>query len=437
MRRILFVDDDPKEIKRLRKMLRSIRHEWEMEFAVNGEEALGFMAKFPFDVIVSDMDMPEISGVEFLDTVKKRYSWTVRIIHSEHSDREMVLKSARSAHQFLMKPCSAETLKYTIERACKLQDLLRNETLKKIVTGIDNLPSLPRLYYKIVAETHSKEASLKKISNIISQDVSMSAKILQLVNSAFFGLPQKIVDPHQAVVFLGMVTLKALVLSIHVFSSFAEDAELYGFSLTNMWRHSLRTSKLARNIARAEEADEKVVEVATIAGMLHDIGKLILLKAPKLYKEVTEFTKTTGCDLAEAEYIVMKTSHAELGAYMLGLWGIPDSVVEAVAFHHNPSKLLEDLFIMLNESSNKDRGKIRSSNKDSKSRSTKRFLKEFTALTTVHVANSLLMQEDYSGTTDYPYVDMLYLRTLGLKDKLPEWVECYKNAARQEVIRYV
>ena len=437
MRRILFVDDDPKEIKRLRKMLRSIRHEWEMEFAVSGEEALGFMAKFPFDVIVSDMYMPGIGGVELLDTVKRCYPRTVRIVHSDHSDRQMVLKSARSVHQFLMKPCNTETMKYTIERACKLRDLLKNETLKEIITGIHKLPSLPRLYNSIVAELYSKKTSLKKVSNIISQDVSMSAKILQLVNSAFFGLPQKITDPHQAVVFLGMDTLKALVLSIHVFSSFAEDAELCGFSLTRMWQHSLRTSKLARNIAYAEMADDKVVEEAIIAGMLHDIGKLVLLKVPMLYKEITELVRMAGCDLAEAEYIVMKTSHAELGAYLLGLWGIPDNVVEAVAFHHNPSKLLEDLFIMSNESPNKDRGKIRLSNKGSRSRPAKRFLKEFTALTAVHMANSLLMQENYTGITDYPYVDMLYLRTLGLKGKLPEWVACYKNAVRQEVIKYV
>ncbi len=373
MRRILFVDDDPKEIKRLRKMLRSMHYEWEMEFAVSGEEALNFMAKFPFDVIVSDMHMPGISGVELIDNVKKRYSRTVRIIHSGHSDKEMLLRSVKSAHQFLMKPSSAETMKYTIERACKLRDLLRNETLKEIITGINKLPSRPRLYNSIVAELYSKDASLKKVGHIISQDVSMSAKILQMVNSAFFGLPQKITDPHQAVVYLGIDTVKALVLSIHVFSAFAEDAELCGFSLVRMWGHSLRTSKLARNIAHAEMADEKVAEEATIAGMLHDIGKLILLKVPVLYKEITELVKTTGCDFTEAEYIVMKTSHAELGAYLLGLWGIPDNVVEAVAFHHNPSKLLEDLFIMLNESSTKDRGKIRSSNKDSKSRSAKRF----------------------------------------------------------------
>jgi putative nucleotidyltransferase with HDIG domain len=418
MRKILFVDNDAKEIKRLRKMLRSIRHEWEMEFAVNGEEALGFMAKFPFDVIVSDMHLPRISGVELLDTVMERHPETVRIIHSEHSDRKMVLQSARPAHQFLMKPCNAETMKCTIERVCKLQDLLRSETLRKIVTGIKDLPSLPRLYGLIINEMQLSASSLKKVGHIISQDVSMSAKILQLVN---FGLPQKIVDPQQATVYLGIDKLKALVLSIHVFSSFAEDAELCGFSIADVQKHSMMVARLAQDIARAETDDGKVVEEAMIAGMLHDIGKLILLKVPRQYKKVMDVIEKKGCDFVDAEYIVMKTSHAELGAYLLGLWGIPDNVVEVVAFHHNPSKLLENMVFAPNKTPKGVSGKA----------------KEFTALTAVHVANSLLMQENYSGTTDYPYIDTLYLRTLGLKDKLPEWVACYNNAVRQEVIKYV
>jgi HD-like signal output (HDOD) protein len=177
-------------------------------------------------------------------------------------------------------------------------------------------------------------------------------------------------------------------------------------------------------------ADEKVVEEALIAGILHDIGRLIMLKIPEQCIMIMDFIERTGCDLVEAEYTIMKTSHAELGAYLLGLWGLPGNVVEAVAFHHNPSKLLDDVFIMPAEPSNKDKDKdkdkdkIKSSDKDSKSQPAKKLLKEFTALTAVHVANSLLMQESYSDTTDFPYIDMRYLEQLNLTDKLPEWMEC-------------
>jgi putative nucleotidyltransferase with HDIG domain len=316
--------------------------------------------------------------------------------------------------------------------------LLRDETLKKIVAGIKNLPSLPKLYNLIVTEMQSPEASLKKVGYIISQDVSMSAKILQLVNSPFFGLPQEITNPQQAAIYLGLDTLKSLVLSIDVFSSFTGDAELCEFPLAKMWRHSLRTSKLARDIARSEMVDEKVVEEAMIAGMLHDIGRLILLKVPRQYKKVMNLIEKSGCDPVEAEYTVMKTSHAELGAYLLGLWGIPENIVEPIAFHHNPSKLLENMLIIRNESSREDFGKTKSKGVNLKPLSVKRYSIGFTALTAVHIANALMMQENCSSnTTFFPYVDMLYLRTLNLTDKLPEWVECYNNAGQQEVIGYV
>ncbi len=432
MKRILFVDDTPDEIERLREMLEPMQHEWEVEFAVSGEEALNFMAKSPFDVVVSNMRMPNMDGAELLGTVMERYPETVRIIHSGHSDKEIILRSVKSAHQFLMKPSSAETMRHTIERACSFQDLLKNETLKKIVTGIKDLPSYPILYGLIIKEMQSKEPSLRKVGYIISKDVSMSAKILQLVNSAFFGLPQKITDPQQAAVYLGADTLKSLVLSIDVFSSFTEAAGIYGFPLARMWKHSLMTGKLARDIASAEMADKKVAEEAMVAGILHDIGRLIMLKVPRQYRKVEDFIEKSGCSHVEAEYAVMKTSHAELGAYLLGLWGIPDSIVEPVVFHHNPSKLLEVMFDMSGESSNKDTGKIKSSGKGSKSQSAEKFLEEFTALTAVHVANALMMQEvSSSRSTVFPYVDMRYLNQLNLTDKLPKWAErC--NKIRQE-----
>jgi putative nucleotidyltransferase with HDIG domain len=442
MRKILFVDDDHKETKGLKKMLLPMRQEWEMEFAVSGEEALNFMSKSSFDAVISDIHLRRrgicrgMDGTELLGIVRERYPETVCIILSEPLDKEMALKSVKSAHQFLIKPSSTETMKYTIERACKLRDLLKNERLKKIVTGIKKLPSLPKLYNLILEEMQSKEISLKKVGHIISQDVSMSAKILQLVNSAFFGIPQKIADPKQAAVYLGIDTLKALVLSIHVFSSFTEDAELCGFSLAEMRRHSLMTGRLAQDIARAQTNDRKVAEEAMIAGMLHDIGKLILLKIPRQYKQVMDFIERTGCDLVEAEYNVMKTSHAELGAYLLGLWGISDNIVEAVAFHHNPSKLLENIFIMQNESSREDFGKTKSKGVNLKPLSIEKQLSGFTILTAVHLADALLKKKDCSsGTTAHTSIDKLYLRTLNLTDtdKFSGHAEHYNKVIREEV----
>ncbi len=428
MRRILFVDDDPKEIKRLRKMLRSIRHEWEIESAVSGKEALSFMAKSHFDVVVSNMHMQKMDGVELQDTVMERYPGTVRIILSEDSDKEKSLQSVKSTHQFLKKPCDADTVKYTIERACKLQDLLRNETLIKTVTGIRKLPSPPRLYSLIMQEMRSPDASLKKVGDIISQDIAMTAKILQLINSAYFGLPRRITDPQQATIFLGIDTLKALVLTFHVFSEFSEDAELCEFSLADMLKHSIMVGRLAKEIAKVELDDTKILEEIYIAGILHDIGKLILLKLPEQYREVMKYIKSTGFSFVEAEYNVMKTSHAELGAYLLALWGIPDNIVETVAFHNNPSKLLENILSMSIKSNNNYVGEIKPGNSNLKSLSKEKYLKEFTTLTSVHLADAMLVQKDWPTNTTVPtYADMLYLRTLELTDNLSEYLECYNK----------
>jgi len=184
---------------------------------------------------------------------------------------------------------------------------------------------------------------------------------------------------------------------------------------------SLQKLLLAADIARAEEADKKVVVEAMISGMLHDIGKLILLKIPRQYNEVMELVETTGCSFAEAEYTVMGASHSELGAYLLGLWGLPRSVVEVVAFHHNPSKLIESMFVTSNESAQEDSDETGSKDVDPEFQSVE------DALTAVHIANAMTMQGNCSSDTSFPYIDISYLKKLGLTDKLPEWIELYKN----------
>jgi putative nucleotidyltransferase with HDIG domain len=433
MRKILFVDNDQNTTLKSKKMLNAMCPDWEIDTTPSGEEALDFMAKSSFDVIVSDIRIQGMDGIELLSTVSMLYPETVRIILSEFSD----LRSTMIVHQFLMKPCCAETMKNTIVRTCKLRDLLRDETLRRVVTGIKNLPSLPTLYNLIVAEMQSPEGSLKQVGHLISQDVSMSAKILQLVNSAFFALPRKIADPQQASVFVGIETLKSLVLSIHVFSSLTKDAELCGFSPVKMWRHSLRTGRLAGDIARAEKADGKVVEEAMIAGMLHDIGKLILLKLPEKYKEVMDIIEKTGCTDAEAEFSVMEASHSELGAYLLGLWGLPSNVVESVAFHHKPSKLIERMFIMSSGKTRDNPDNQKTNEANLKPQPIEGYSTEFTALTAVHVANALTMQGNCSSdTSTFPYLDMQYLETLELTDKIPDWIELYENTAQLSEIKF-
>ncbi|MBT3878483.1 MAG: HDOD domain-containing protein [Candidatus Scalindua sp.] len=433
VRKILFVDDQPEVLSGLRRSLSTVLRDWKMSFAKNGEEALDLMSTSSFDVVVSDMNMPKMNGVELFNTIMERYPDTVRIILSGLVDNEMIMKSLNYTHQFLVKPCDPNTIKYTIQRACSLRDLLRDKALRQIVTVTKELPSLPTIYNEVMKEMKSPDASLKNVSDIISQDAPMTAKILQIVNSAFFGIRHTITDPQQAATYLGIETLKALILSSHVFSSFTEDMEFFGQSMEMMSRHSLMVGSLAKAIARSEKAEPNAVEDTFVSGLLHDIGKLILIKSPIQYRKIGKIIDNNWRDTTIAEYMVINTSHAELGAYLLALWGLPERIVETVAFHHNPLKLLESSLSIKYQSLDKNPDDAKRNNVNLDSELLNKYINEFSVLTFVHVANGLIMQKDNSSdTTTFPFIDMDYLEKLGLTDKLPEWVECYNELMQKE-----
>jgi putative nucleotidyltransferase with HDIG domain len=392
---VLFVDDDVNILQGMKRMLRVMRFKWDMFFAEGGEEALQILSQNHINVIVTDMRMPGMNGAELLAKVRERYPHVIRIVLSGDSNHEMNLLSAKVAHQSLAKPCDADTLRSTIERSCMLQKLLKNEKIAEIVNSISDLPSQPVLYNSIIKEMESPNGSLKKVGDIIAQDVSMTARVLQFVNSAFFGLPQKVTLPQQAVTLLGLDILKGLVLYAQVFSTFKNGSKLKGISVHRFWKHSMMVGTVAREIALSEAVSPKIADESFVAGLLHDMGKLLLYRIPGHFQQVSEYSQAKQCDYRNAEYELLGTSHAEVGAYLLGLWGIPENIVEAVALHHCPGKAMD---------------------------------KQFSILTGVHAANAIIGQ---SGTPDentvLSSIDMQYISELNLESNINKWIDCRKK----------
>jgi HD-like signal output (HDOD) protein/CheY-like chemotaxis protein len=337
-KRILFVDDERKVLDGLQRMLRSMRSEWEMQFAASGQEALELLKGKSFHVVMTDMRMPGMDGCQLLERVKNLHPQVVRIILSGNSDKDLTLNSAGLAHQFLSKPCEPETLKTTIARACAMRELLEDEYLVNVISKIESLPSLPSLYREVVEEVNSPDGSLARVGEIISNDVGMSAKLLQLVNSSFFGLSTRVSSAVRAVNLLGLETIKTLILTIKIFSQL-DRAGLPCYSISSLLDHSISAGMLARSIAAQEDLGQNRIDEAFVAGMLHDVGKLILLdKLPEKCLEISAACNSSGCQLWEAEQKVLGTTHAQIGAYLMGIWGLSESIVEAIAFHHCPSK---------------------------------------------------------------------------------------------------
>lgn len=334
--RILFVDDEPKVLQGLKRMLHSMRSEWDMTFAISAQEALNVLSQQPYDVIVSDMRMPGVDGAQLLTEVKRCYPRMVRLILSGESAEQCILRSVGPSHQFLSKPCDPEMLKETIVRARTLSTLLDEGPVKELVAQITSVPSLPTLYIELLELLKSPDATIKEAGAIIEKDIAMTAKILQLVNSAYFGIPRKVSSVVQAVSFLGLETVKTLVLSVEVFSQF-DLSKLPNFSVDGLWRHSVGTATYARKIAQAENLDRKVTDTAFMVGMLHDVGKLVLAaNLPEQFGRTIDLANDRGISHAQAERDVYGTTHAEVGAYLLGLWGFPILVAESVAYHHLP-----------------------------------------------------------------------------------------------------
>lgn len=389
---VLFVDDEALILQGLQRSMRVMRNEWEMTFVDNAAAALAFMEKQPVDVIVSDMRMPAMNGAQLLGEVMKRYPKTVRLILSGHADQDLILQCVGSTHQFLSKPCDPEQLRATVTRAMALESKLKNERLQQLVGRMEHLPSVPSLYSEIVDRMHDPETTLDDIGAIIAKDIGMTANILKLVNSAFFGLRRQVANPAEAVAYLGLDTIKSLVLSTHAFSKF-ETLKVEGFSLTQLWDHSMQTAAAAKRLVQVELNDRKLMDEAFVSGLLHDAGKTALaFNFPDQYGKILERAKSGGVDFLQVECETFGASHADVGGYLLGLWGLPTPVVEAIALHHQP---------MLTATDN------------------------FTPLTAVHVANAIIN----AGTAREPEVDTGYLERLNLADRLNGWRETILNPA--------
>jgi HD-like signal output (HDOD) protein/ActR/RegA family two-component response regulator len=343
-RTILFVDDEEKVLQGLKRMLYGMRNHWDMLFSSDPREALSIMEKVPVDVVLSDYRMPGMDGNQFLGEVKRLFPDTVRIFLSGQSEKDAFFKASDVAHQYLVKPCDPERLKSVVARTCALRDGLKDPILKQTVSNIGRLPSLPSLYIELMAELKKDDPSTERIANIIASDIAMSTKVLHLINSPFFGLFRKISNPKDAVVYLGVASVKALALGQGVFSQF-DAAKLKRCDLDHLWGHSLAVASLARRIASIEKQPKGTVDDSFMSGMLHDLGKLILADVfTDRYEEILKRKRKEQRPLSELETEVFGGDHGRIGGYVMGLWGMPESVVEAIFFSHSPALVPEPAF---------------------------------------------------------------------------------------------
>jgi HD-like signal output (HDOD) protein/CheY-like chemotaxis protein len=390
-RRILFVDDDDLILRSMERVLRRPAADsgWELCFATDGDAALAELTRSPVEVLLADANMAKMSGATLLRKVQERDPAVVRILLSGHTGLDVLRVALPYAHQFLPKPCDGQLLRSTIESACGLRGLLARPEMRHLVGSSNELPSAPRTFIELSNALANPSTSARAVSEIIERDIAISARVLQLVSSAFYGLPRAVTSIGGAVAYLGVEVIKAIVLSVEVSRMFPLTQTIADFSVEALQQRGMRASQFAKRILGHEPAGD----VLLVAGLLQDTGQLVLAaRAASRFGIALSTTFARKQPLYEVETEMFGASHAEIGAYLLGLWGLPPRVVSAVANHLEPQRTGSRVF---------------------------------DAAAALYVANLLVVDPDVPALDQIPAhtiaLDLNFLRLVGVAHQLDEW----------------
>lgn len=387
MKKLLFVDDEQAVLDFLRLSLRTLAVDWRMEFVRSAETALKVLGKTAFDVVLADIHLAGMSGIQLLQEVKAKYPHTVRIAFSGAAGQDTIAHALKIAHQVLPKPLTPGMVRASLARACVLRDQVSGEAVARVVSGIRQMPTIPTLYEELLEVLQSSDSSAEKVSQVIMKDPGMTANLLRVANSAYFNFRTNVSSPAQAVALLGLENVKSMVLGFKVYQEGMRGRGTQP-NVEEVWRHGFAVATHARAIASLEDVGSLVIENAFLAGLLHDVGRLVLqTNLPNEYEQVIGLAKGQRLPVSEAEREIFGATHAQIGAYLLGQWGLRDAIVEAVAFHHEPMLCMQ-------------RG--------------------FSVLAAIHVANAC-DHEEADTTADRSLLDEGYLGQAGLAGQLAKW----------------
>ncbi len=390
-KRILIANADVKTWEEFRFALGK---DWIVVGAATGDAALAETQKESFDAIVASDTLPGMDGVELLNRVRATNPRTLRFIAAPETHREEISRHAHGGHRFLAVPFERATIKSSIERSL-LEDYGMSQSMRDLVGRIRTFPTIPSLYLEVVNALKDPNATTGDIGAIIAKDMAMTTRLVQVINSAYFGLPRTITDPTEAVGILGFETVKSLIIAVKLLSQYDKVKPVY-FSIDHVWRHSTQVARTAKALALLETGDAECSGTAYTAGLMHDLGKVILAaNFDDQYHGAHVLARKLPMPLWEVEKDIFGVSHGEIGAYLLGLWSMSAEVVQVAALHHHPLRAGD---------------------------------KTFTPLTAVHVANALEYERNASSNgLPPPVVDAAYLEQLGLGMRLDLWREVQRN----------
>jgi HD-like signal output (HDOD) protein len=384
--RILFVDDEPHVLTAVKRLLRTLDYPWHVEYADGGLAALGALERERFDVVVSDLRMPHLDGAELLAQVKRDQPGAIRLLLSGQADAEAPSAALLVAHQLLPKPCDAATLSAAIHRARVIRGIIADDTIQRISDRMGQLPAPPRIYWEITRAGGHAGPALRETVALIERDHDVATRLVDLANWPYASLARRARTVEEAAEVLGADVVRAFAVAATAFTRWPTHGLPPELSFANLRAHTFTTARIARRIAiRPEDAAP-----AFAAALLHDLGHLVIaVSFPERLPAILQRT-SRGELTAQAQTRELGFDHAAIGAYLLGIWGLPVVLVEAVADQLAPScrpRTTLDVAGLLHVAS---------------------------ALASEHLPPSW-------GSPRAPWLDMQYLQRIGVADRMPQW----------------
>jgi HD-like signal output (HDOD) protein len=330
---VLFVITQETALCTLSKAPTGSEHQWQSIRVTDVQMALDVLSQRTIGVVVACFDSDRVACNAFLKKLQELYPAIIRLSLLPEALKNDAAAVSGSAHQTLTLQSGHDVIETAIQSGLSLwRRTKENDSLAALLSKLDKLPTPPELYFNIRDEIESPCCSSASIAALISHDQAMSAKMLKVANSGFYAASRSVANLHEAISLLGMDMVQGLVLSVHLY----DRLPLPGFNLDALWMHGFIVSEVARHIARLEGGDAGLVNTCGVAGLLHDIGSLVMVSNfPSQYQPILRQADADEHRAIELEREYFGVAHPELGAFVLDLWCMPDDVVEAVAYHHS------------------------------------------------------------------------------------------------------
>ncbi len=331
---MVLVSDDASFVDEIRAALAGVAEGDDLCVLANEEEALELIEREKTEVVFARLGAGPMASTFFLNEVWKRNPKSARFLVDAVSDSEALVRCVLGGHYFLQTPLDNGVVKESLDRADSMRRFLRNEKIQSLISRMRTLPPRPSIYMEVLREVRSPRASATVVGELVARDLAVGTKLIQVVNSPYYAVDQPISDVKEAVLYLGLETTVSIVCSIETFARFDKIKPLY-FSVDRVWKHSQVVADLAKKICLLMNGSLEMAAQTYLAALLHDVGELALAENfGEEYEQAFKRAGKTGKLSWEVEFEIFGATHADAGAYLLALWGVPLPVVEAVAYHH-------------------------------------------------------------------------------------------------------